>query len=58
MNYDKPDILVWQLCSSYKSLISIAELVMNFISFSKSFQNLYCFINSRFWYFNWLESSL
>lgn len=53
----KPDVLVGKLCSSHQCFISVSELVMNFIALPKPLQNLYGFINSWFWHFDWLEPS-
>lgn len=55
--YCKPDVLVWKLCSCNQGFIRVAKLVMNLISFSKTSQDLYGLINSRFWHFYGLESS-
>lgn len=47
-----------QFCCSNYSIISVTKLVMNFIPLSKSFQDLYCFLNRGFRYLNGLKSSL
>lgn len=55
---DKPDILVRKLSCSHKCFICVTKFVMNLITLTEPFQNLYSFIYGWLRHFDRLKPSL